>query len=724
MMLALAFTTTACDCGDELGDMAGNTEKACKPKGMKLTRDVSAQGNAGNGEHPVFDEHPGQGDDKRNQNPGAKQGSGDFPETVIAVDFGKNEADLTWNPIADAAYYQGIVSTDSECNTHTLASPSLTEPRWVIPNLSSVLPDGTYYLCIWAYNSSGRKIAKTKPSIEFIVDTQPPPELALWLAAYSDTIGNVRLTIKLPSNIADYDSANLYRSGPGESAPACGQGEPVLAFSEMIADRQWDHEDVTPMAGVPYSYRFCVTDKVGNRTQQTLAGASSTLIQHRMALSGVVSSGSVQGVEGADSVCRTEFADPYAKAIISDEWVDARDRVVIRGPVRNTATGEAAAVVHRNYDGLFAAGALTASVAYSAAAGEAITDDLTAWTGSNTSGQRIVGQTCFGWQSSASASARGQFGDAAATDATWASKDVSFCNQQRRLYCITQAPTPRLDEFRVTAEVAPGRPSLYIRFPAALGDLGRVEIRRRLGASHVDGGCRDSQDAIVKTYDLPMLTALAGAADDILDEPGVVGRFSYRACVFDIRGDLASSMDAGSVKVGSFYEMFVTSAKFSGQRGGSAGADADCAVAAATAGLSGTWTAFISAAGSNASSRYGASQQAYPIFDLAGGMILGNATAIFTQDLLLPIFRDEFGRDITAADANAERRVWTGTETTGVLSGNSCSSWSATTGNGTIGVAKPDASFTGPTIPRGLWLNRGATGVSCGLTLRLYCYGQ
>ncbi len=159
--------------------------------------------------------------------------------------------------------------------------------------------------------------------------------------------------------------------------------------------------------------------------------------------------------------------------------------------------------------------------------------------------------------------------------------------------------------------------------------------------------------------------------------------------------------------------VFVTSATFRGDLGGSSGADALCATAASDAGLSGTWRAWVSGP-STAAGRFTHASVPYALLD--GTKIADSWTDLTDGTLDAPIDMNELGSRVSAS------AVWTGTESDGgqpSTGANDCLDWS--TGSSTTSGR---AGFTDETGSYWTW-TMGLAGLPrCNTSHRLYCFEQ
>jgi hypothetical protein len=154
-------------------------------------------------------------------------------------------------------------------------------------------------------------------------------------------------------------------------------------------------------------------------------------------------------------------------------------------------------------------------------------------------------------------------------------------------------------------------------------------------------------------------------------------------------------------------QVFVSSTSSLGDLGGLAGADASCQQLAASAGLGGSWVAWLSDAATDAIDRLHGDG---PFVTVGTGAVV----AIDRADLTSGILRSRIDRTETGALGNSS--VWTGTDIDGTRadSGNFCDAWTNATSSffGQTGSSqRTNASWTeanqvfcdSDTIPKGLF---------------------
>lgn len=153
--------------------------------------------------------------------------------------------------------------------------------------------------------------------------------------------------------------------------------------------------------------------------------------------------------------------------------------------------------------------------------------------------------------------------------------------------------------------------------------------------------------------------------------------------------------------------MFVSSDVYDGNLGGVAGADATCQQLADAAALDGTFMAWISALGTNASTRITPMDGRYVLTN--GSVVASNWAALTDGDIGNAIRIDESGAIVDAAEQSA---VWTATQGNGDYLAADCISWTSAAMNEIGRVGDVESMNEG-------WTNIGE--VSCGTQRRIYC---
>lgn len=158
--------------------------------------------------------------------------------------------------------------------------------------------------------------------------------------------------------------------------------------------------------------------------------------------------------------------------------------------------------------------------------------------------------------------------------------------------------------------------------------------------------------------------------------------------------------------------MFVTSSGFYGNIGGTAGGDTDCNTAASSAGLPGTYKAWLSttATGDNPASSFTQSTLPYTLFD--GTQVAANWAALTSGTLDHAINEDEHGTVVSNVPT-----PWTGTNADGTPVTSpatlNCGGWSDQTDLGWVGSIASTSSQWSLLV-----------GIQCNNFEPLYCFQQ
>jgi hypothetical protein len=159
--------------------------------------------------------------------------------------------------------------------------------------------------------------------------------------------------------------------------------------------------------------------------------------------------------------------------------------------------------------------------------------------------------------------------------------------------------------------------------------------------------------------------------------------------------------------------VFVSSGVYSGNLGGSPGADATCGMLAAGAGLGGTWMAWL-ADGTNPppSQRFYKSLGPYRLIN--GAVVALNFPALTNTDLFNAIDVDQTGASQASASVV---KVWTGTTATGDASTNTCMGF-------TVGDASAAQGEVGQLVntSSGNWADDATE--PCNKQFHIYCFEQ
>jgi hypothetical protein len=154
---------------------------------------------------------------------------------------------------------------------------------------------------------------------------------------------------------------------------------------------------------------------------------------HRAFATSTTTVGSFGGLSDGDDICNQRAAAAGLggtfRALLSDAATDARDRIVLTGPLRNMVGDVVATDSADLWDGT-----IVGTIDYDENGIELQVAAL-AWTGSAPDGTAAA--DCVGW-TSASNSDNGMQGDLTSTDSTWVANNEGRCNRDRHLYCVEQ----------------------------------------------------------------------------------------------------------------------------------------------------------------------------------------------------------------------------------------------------------------------------------------------
>jgi hypothetical protein len=201
----------------------------------------------------------------------------------------------------------------------------------------------------------------------------------------------------------------------------------------------------------------------------------------------------------------------------------------------------------------------------------------------------------------------------------------------------------------------------------------------------------------------------ADASSDVLVESGTQDVVSSDA---PCGGCGPRSLCLQGLCVGS-QRVFVSSAVYTGDLGGSSGADTLCGMLAMHAGLSGTWMAWV-ADGTNPppSARFYKSNGAYRT--LNGAVVALNFPALTNTDLFNAIDIDETGASQASSSAT---KTWTGTTSAGAAASQACAGFMAGDASSVQGEVGNLASASS-----GNWDADGTE--NCNKQLHIYCFEQ
>jgi hypothetical protein len=540
------------------------------------------------------------------------------------------------------------------------------------------------------------------------IDTTAPPALTAFTGLPGGASGVIALTLTHPADTSDFDHIDIRRIG-GATPPADCTAGTVAMTRSTFANGAVNDTGLT--SGNYYSYRACIYDSAGNITSSnTVANVQARVLSHTVFATSVDFSVNLlagytghaaafaNAYEGADYRCQYHASlaslPGIWRAIMSMSDINAKQKVAIRGTVydRNGATVATSGTDF--WDGTHA------STINRTEANAVISGGAFALSGSDAFGVKMA-NNCLDWSSTASGVGI-NLGYTDSATGSWLNMGLYGCAVTGRIYCVEQF-TPALTAFSAaTGSGADGTVTVTLDFPADTSDYGSVKIRRLAGVNAPSADCA-TNGTQVANYTTFTDTAFT-------DSPGSPGaQFSYRACVFDLDGNLAfSNHIANRVRSkGAFHRAFITSLAYSAIMGGLTGADGLCQTRANAAILGGAWKAILSDEATNAKDHVTVTG---PVYDLNDNLIASGSTDMWDGTIGIGIDRTESNTAVGGA------YVFTGTDAFGVRrTGWTCSNWSSNGG----GVNHTDgySNNTG-----GGWLNN--TGFNCSATGRLYCMEQ
>jgi hypothetical protein len=154
---------------------------------------------------------------------------------------------------------------------------------------------------------------------------------------------------------------------------------------------------------------------------------------HRAFATSTTTVGDFGGLSAGDGICNDRATEAGLegtfRALLSDAATDARDRIVLTGPVRNMVGEVVATDAADLWDG-----AIQGTIDYDENGVELQVAAL-AWTGSAPDG--TAASDCVGW-TIATNSDFGMQGDLTATDSKWIANNDGRCNRDHHLYCVEQ----------------------------------------------------------------------------------------------------------------------------------------------------------------------------------------------------------------------------------------------------------------------------------------------
>lgn len=388
---------------------------------------------------------------------------------------------------------------------------------------------------------------------------------------------------------------------------------------------------------------------------------------------------------------------------MSDGTADAKDRLVIKGPIYRGDGSLIARSAADLWDSVIGAAVnITETGAW-------YTGTQYVWTGTSATGVNN-GQNCGNWLSS-SATAGVYTGRADWGNSAWTENNTNTsCSTPYRLYCLNKVGTaaPLTNFTAATGTVTNGDITLTMTYPATTSDWARLDIRRLEGKYSPSADCASTGSTVTS------ITNFATTSyTDNAPSPGRI--YSYRACAYGTDGFLIGSLITTSTKAkGGSHKIFMTTASYTGNLGGLAGADAKCAAAATAGGQTGTFVALLSTTSVNARDRYtGASD---PIYNTNNDLIAVNQSDLWDGTLLASTNYDEYSNPGPSVGSVS---IWSQSLAGGTYglssNGNNCSDWTNGTSSASLSGLNGKTDSTWIYATTYAWCNQGN---------RLHCISQ
>lgn len=498
------------------------------PKQAEL---IENTGDGSNGDDGEID--PGaQASSSTNAPQASDSGSGPAPVVDVGADVLSNIAiSRTVNVTAGSpTSYQWRVTSGPEGLVFSAPTSSTT-------TITGALT-GIYVIEGSATDAEGRSASD---SFTLTWDVTPPANDVQALSSSDGTTAQtITIDLTLPLG-SDYSRVDIRRV-QSATAPTCTTGVVSKSYTGSFPASDSFLDD-TGGAGRVYSYRACVYDEAGNVTSGHVASRTAkahTIFATSKLFNGLLVEVPVtltpatltdSGPKRADHFCQllgaTLSSDSW-RAILSDDYEDARTHIVVTGSVVATDASLVASDAAHLFDPL---GTLSSSVFFDETGGS----PAEAWTGSEADGRRDT-DTCGDW-TSAGAGDVGRSGDVdpfPSPDFHWISANSVACSTTRSLYCISQAieyPFTRFNAVRgdVTKQI-----DMEIDVPTHSDKITRVDVYRSAGGVAPDSSC--DTGTLVKS-----VTTMPATTIRLTDATPASGAYSYRACAIDPYGNVLTS---------------------------------------------------------------------------------------------------------------------------------------------------------------------------------------
>lgn len=361
----------------------------------------------------------------------------------------KLPADVSDFSLVSVRHHAGEQAPSADCRsdgTTTQSFVSFHENQTIsfTHQASSANPPGVFSYRVCIEDSSGNLTSSNVLLAVAARDKQAPPALA-WLSASSGSefLGQMSLTIQLPSVVDDYASLAFQKMEGSSPALDCSGGK---ALSGIEPNKIFNIEDVgTP--GKTYSFTICLSDRSDNRNDATTATLANASASHRIFVSSTLFTGDLRNDSGESSGLLGAYAKCQARAdaaglgglwrsVLSTKSATVRDNIGIVSSVvnnRKESWGGPQVVASGEQD--LWDGSIQNAIGYDESGN---TNSLVKpWTGTKVVKHDVEsGHACDDEWLSESNEFSGHVGKAAARSSDWINNAKQSCHTTQPLYCI------------------------------------------------------------------------------------------------------------------------------------------------------------------------------------------------------------------------------------------------------------------------------------------------
>jgi hypothetical protein len=362
---------------------------------------------------------------------------------------------VTWEASANATGYDMIVATDVAC---TNALQSYTDLAVTSQLIEEPMANGTYYVCVTAFDNYNHELVATNNGYAFNVLVQPPGPFMITAPMAPVNAQTATIAWQASERAIEYDLAV-------STASDCSA--PIEEYVGLTVTSQ---ETGYLANGIYYA---CVTarDDEGRTTVATNNGFSFEMAyvppkEHLIFITMTdtvidenetfpPNSPSWGGLVAADYLCTEQafyagllatwdYMTPVYQAVLSTPTVNARDRLVIEGEIKNMAGDIVASSAAELWSSI-----LNAAIQYDEY-GQIVRVGTDIWTGTFSDGT-WSGYSCDAWNST-TGTATGGHPDILGPE--WIQGDTIDCGDGARLYGIS--PPFTASDASFTGPGAPG----------------------------------------------------------------------------------------------------------------------------------------------------------------------------------------------------------------------------------------------------------------------------